>query len=336
VIATILRRLLSLVAVLIGVTLITFCLSNVVPGDPAAMMAGPRASAQAVEQIRRELGLDQPMHRQYVTYVGHLLSGDLGVSIVTRRPVAQELLAQLPATVELMVVALALSAVAGIALGVVCALRRDSWLDHALRTAAILGVSLPRFVVGLLLVLLLYGAWSILPGGGRLDPMLAPPERVTGLLLVDTLVAGDRRAFLDALAHLILPALTLAITTAGGYMRLMRTSMLEVLAQDYVRTARAMGLRHRTIILRYALRNALLPIVTVIGLSIGALLFGSVVVEAIFSWPGMGSYVLSAIFALDFPVIMGFTVLVSVVYVITNLAVDLIYMLLDPRIREVG
>ncbi len=325
-----------LVGVLLGVTLLTFAISHLIPGDPAQLVAGPHAGAEAIARIREQLGLDRPLYAQYLAYLAQLTRGDLGVSVLTHRPVLTELFEYFPATVELMLAALLVSIALALVLGVLSAVYADSWIDHLLRLLAIAGVSMPRFVLGLLLLLLLYGQWNLLPGAGRLDPALVPPPVVTGMLLVDSLLAGDVAVFDSALAHMILPVLTLSFSTLGGFMRLVRTSMLEALNEDYIRTARAMGLRRWTIILRHALRNALLPLVTVAGLAIGSLLFGSIVVETIFAWPGAGSYVLNAIFALDFPVIMGFTVVVSLVYVLANLAVDLIYLAIDPQIREIG
>ncbi|WP_374596561.1 ABC transporter permease [Sphingosinicella sp.] len=330
------RRLLMLIGVLFGVTLITFTISHLVPGDPAQLMAGPRASAEAIAALRAQLGLDRPLYVQYLTFLGNLAQGDLGVSVLTQRPVLQELVGYFPATIELMLVSLTLSIALGVALGIAAAVYEGRWIDHGLRLIAIVGVSAPRFVTALLLLLLFYGELNLLPGGGRFDPALAMPPSVTGFLLIDSLLAGDFVAFADAAMHMILPTLTLAVSTSGGFMRLARTSMLEALAQDYIRTAQAMGLRRRTIILRHAFRNALMPLVTVIGMAVGTLLFGSVIVETIFAWPGAGSYVLNAIFSLDFPVIMGFTVIVSVVYVVTNLLVDLVYLVIDPQIRSVA
>lgn len=330
------RRLLMLIGVLFGVTLITFTISHLVPGDPAQLMAGPRASDEAIAALRAQLGLDRPLYVQYLTFLGNLVQGDLGVSVLTQRPVLQELVGYFPATIELMLVSLTLSIALGVALGIAAAVYEGRWIDHVLRLIAIVGVSAPRFVTALLLLLFFYGELNLLPGGGRFDPALAMPPSVTGFLLIDSLLAGDFVAFADAAMHMILPTLTLAVSTSGGFMRLARTSMLEALAQDYIRTAQAMGLRRRTIILRHAFRNALMPLVTVIGMAVGTLLFGSVIVETIFAWPGAGSYVLNAIFSLDFPVIMGFTVIVSVVYVVTNLVVDLVYLVIDPQIRSVA
>jgi peptide/nickel transport system permease protein len=330
------RRLLMLIGVLFGVTLITFTISHLVPGDPAQLMAGPRASDEAIAALRAQLGLDRPLYVQYLTFLGNLVQGDLGVSVLTQRPVLQELVGYFPATIELMLVSLTLSIALGVALGIAAAVYEGRWIDHGLRLIAIVGVSAPRFVTALLLLLFFYGELNLLPGGGRFDPALAMPPSVTGFLLIDSLLAGDFAAFADAAMHMVLPTLTLAVSTSGGFMRLARTSMLEALSQDYIRTARAMGLRRRTIILRHAFRNALMPLVTVIGMAVGTLLFGSVIVETIFAWPGAGSYVLNAIFSLDFPVIMGFTVIVSVVYVVTNLVVDLVYLVIDPQIRSVA
>jgi peptide/nickel transport system permease protein len=325
-----------LVGVLLGVTLITFIILHLVPGDPAQLIAGPHAGAEAVAKVRAQLGLDRPLYMQYLTYLDHLLHGDLGVSVVTHRPVLTELFEHFPATLELMLAALLISIALAIVLGVLSAVYAGSWIDHVLRFFAITGVSTPQFVVGLLLLLLLYGELNILPGSGQIDPALTPPPHITGMLLIDSLLTGNLDAFGSVVSHMVMPTITLSFSALGGFMRLVRTSMLEALNEDYIRTARAMGLHRWTVILHHALRNALMPLITVAGLAVGSLLFGSIVVETIFAWPGAGSYVLSAIFALDFPVIMGFTVIVSTVYVLANLGVDLIYLAIDPRIREIG
>jgi peptide/nickel transport system permease protein len=332
--AFIARRLSFLILVVLAVSLITFLISQVVPGDPARVVAGPRANAEQLEKVRRELGLERPLPVRYLSYVDHILHGDLGSSIVTGRPVLGELAARAPATLELMSVALVAALAVGVPLGVFAALTRGGWPDRLIRIGSAATISVPAFWLGPLLILLLYGAWHILPGSGRLD--LDPPPTVTGFLLVDTLLAGDLAAFGDALAHLAIPVLTLALLDIGAIARLVRAQMIEVLGEDYIKTARASGLPEATVVLRYALRNGLIPLVTVLGLSIAQMLYGSVVIESIFAWPGTGNYVVGAIFNLDFPVVMGFALVASIAYVIVNLAVDMLYMLLDPRIREAG
>jgi peptide/nickel transport system permease protein len=329
-----LRRLTFLVFVLFGVTVVTFAISHVVPGDPARLLAGPRASASQLRQIRTELGLDRPLTDQYFRYVRQLAQGDLGNSLVTGRPILTELADRLPATLELMFCALLCSLAIGIPLGAFAATRKGNWIDHLIRAGAAAGVSVPAFWLAPLLILLFYSKLGWLPGSGRLD--VDQPATVTGFLLIDTLLAGDGRAFVDAISHLALPVLTLALLDAGAVARLVRGQMIEVLGEEYIRTARASGLPPRMVIIRHALRNALIPLITVLGLSIAQMLYGSVIIESLFAWPGTGNYVVTAIFNLDFPVVMGFALLASVAYVGVNLIVDLLYMALDPRIREAG
>lgn len=332
----ILRRLLMLLFVTAGVTVICFVISRLIPGDPAQLMLGPRATPQAIAELRTRLGLDQPIASQYWAYVSDLFRGDFGTSITTRQPVLAELLGYIPATLELMLVAMVLSIAIGVPLGVLTAVRRDTWVDNLGRGLAILGISAPTFWLGLMLMLLFYAQLGWLPGSGRLDMGVSPPPHVTGLYLVDAALAGDSLAWRSAFNHLLLPASTLALASIGTVVRLIRSSMIEVLGEDYIRTARAYGISKWRLLFVYALKNALIPFVTVLGLELAALLFGSVVIESVFAWPGVGNHVLGAILNLDFPVIMGFTVLASVVYVTANLLVDLSYLVLDPRIQAVG
>jgi peptide/nickel transport system permease protein len=328
------RRLVFLVLVVFGVTVITFAVSHVLPGDPARMLAGPRAEPQLVARIRRELGLDKPLPVQYLVYVDHAVHLDFGTSVVTGRSIAAELAARIPATLELMLTALLTALVVGITLGVLAAVNKDTWIDQAVRGISVLGISVPTFWLGLLLILLFYGKLGLLPGSGRIGG-LGPPT-ATGFYLLDSLVARNLQTFLDALSHLVLPAATLAIVEMGGIARLVRSSMIEVLKEDYVTMARASGLKERVVILNVALRNALIPFITVFGLSLASILYGAVITETVFAWPGTGKYVVDSIFNLDFPVVMAFALLVSTAYVLVNLAVDLIYVVLDPQIREVG
>ncbi|WP_313682836.1 ABC transporter permease [Pantoea sp.] len=330
------QRCWGLVLVVAGVCVITFIISHLIPGDPARLLAGDRASEAIVQHIRQQLGLDQPLWVQFGRYVMALLHGDLGTSIRTGRPVLEEMRTFFPATLELASCALLLALLIGIPLGVLSAVYRNRWLDHLVRLLAITGISTPAFWLGLGVIVLFYGHLQLLPGGGRLDDWLDPPARVTGFYTIDALLAGDSEVFFNAVQHLILPSLTLAFVHLGIVARQIRGAMLEQLSEDYIRTARASGLPNRVIILRYALPNALIPSVTVLGLALGDLLYGAVLTETVFSWPGMGAWVVASIQALDFPAVMGFAVVVSFVYVLVNLAVDLLYLWIDPRIGRGG
>lgn len=326
-------RVLSLVLVLAGVSAVTFTISHLIPADPARLIAGDLASPATVEAIRQQLGLDQPLVVQYGRYVQGLLRGDLGTSIRSGVPVARELAQYFPATLELTLVAMGLSGVLGVLLGVLSAAWANRWPDHLLRLVALVSVSVPSFWLALMLVYLGFGLLGWFPAGGRIDPHLADIPRVTGLYTVDSALALRWDGLASALHHLALPALSLSLLNLGNFSRLVRASVLEELGRDYVLTARAAGLGAASVFFRHVLRNALIPFVTVFGLSFGHLLTGAVVTEAIFTWPGMGSYILEAISSLDFPAIMGFTVATSVLYVFANLAVDLVYLALDPRQR---
>lgn len=330
------RRLSLLVLVLFGVTVITFAVSHLVPGDPARMLVGQRASEETLAKIRESLGLDKPLWVQYGRYISGLVRLDLGTSIRTQRPVAEDLMTFFPATLELALCSILIAVLLGIPLGVWSAVRKDTTVDHMSRAYSVLGVSTPLFWLGLMALLVFYGKLGWLPGSGRINPFLAQAPRVTGFMLIDSLLGGDIRMFGDALYHLVLPSFCLSFVHVGVFSRQVRSSMIEVLNQDYIRTARANGILRRSLIYRHALRNALIPTVTVIGLSVGDLLAGAIMTETIFAWPGMGSYVVDSIAFLDFPAIMGFTVFVATGYVIINLLVDIAYMILDPRIRGVG
>ncbi len=330
------RRLAFLVLVVFGVSIVTFVISHMIPGDPARLIAGPHASKAVVENMRRQLGLDQPLGRQYIHYVRDLLHGNLGVSIRTGRPVARDIATFFPATLELVVLALLLAVLTGVPLGVASAVWRDRPVDHLSRALAVTGISAPAFWLGLILIAVFYGHLGWFPGGGRISPLLAPPQRVTGFYLVDSLIEGSWEKFASSVRHCALPAITLGFVNIGVIARQIRSSMLDQLKEDYVRTARAGGLSRARVILGHALPNALIPSVTVLGLAFGDLLYGAVLTETIFAWPGMGNYVVDSIQALDFPAVMGFTIVVSFAYVLVNLTVDLTYLALDPRITEVG
>ncbi|HID4613320.1 TPA: ABC transporter permease, partial [Pluralibacter gergoviae] len=325
------QRCWGLVLVVAGVCVITFIISHLIPGDPARLLAGERASNEIVQHIRHQLGLDLPLWQQFARYVSALLHGDLGTSIRTGRPVLEDLKAFFPATLELAFCALAIALVAGIPLGVLSAVYRNRWTDHLVRLLALTGISTPAFWLGLGVIVLFYGKLNWLPGSGRLDDWLDPPAHITGFYLIDSLLAGDTEVFINAVQHLILPAATLAFVHLGIVARQIRSAMLEQLGEDYIRTALASGLPRWTIILRYSLPNALIPSVTVLGLALGDLLYGAVLTETVFAWPGMGAWVVTSIQALDFPAVMGFAIVVSFAYVLVNLIVDLLYLWIDPR-----
>lgn len=330
--AYIVRRFLMAVAVLVGMSVLTFIISHAVPGDPVSLAAGPHAGPEQIENLRREMGFDRPMPVQYVTYMKGLLHGDLGTSVETRRPIAQELKAYLPATVELSVFALIISILVGIPLGIMSAVKKNSPLDHFSRVTCLLGASTPIFWLGLLLQLFLYKELGLLPIGSRIGMGINPPTHITGLYLLDSLLSLDWVAFKSSLIHLILPSFTLGYAAMAVFTRMTRSSVLEVLGADYIRTARAKGLKERIVIYKHALRNAILPVLTLIGLQFASLLGGAVLTETIFSWPGIGNYGVHAIMTLNFPAIMGVTLIITVIFVFINLVTDICYALADPRI----
>jgi ABC-type dipeptide/oligopeptide/nickel transport system permease component len=326
------RRLGFLIFVLFGVTLLTFLLQRVVPGDPARLIAGTRASEQVVQEVRGQLGLDRPLWVQYGSYMGALFKGDLGQSVVTRNPVTHDIGTYVPATLELVLYAFVLGSVLGIALGSLAAVRGGA-VDVAVQSVGTAALSVPIFWIAVVLLLVFYSNLGILPFGGRLDVGATPPPTISGLYTVDALLTGRFDLFGDALRHLILPASVLAIPEVGLVARTARASMLEVLGRDYVRTARSKGLSPFRIYRRHALRNALLPVVTVLGLEFGLLVSGTVLIESAFSWPGLGQYAFDAIASSDYNAVMGVTIVVAVAYVVINLIVDVLYVYLDPRVR---
>jgi peptide/nickel transport system permease protein len=330
-----LRRLGVSALLIVGVTLVTFVLTNLVPGDPVAANLGQRAAEnpETVAAYRAHYGLDQPLPVQYVTYLGNLVQGDLGESQQTHRPVLTDLQSAVPATLELAIGAIVLSVLIGVAFGVLAAVRRGRPADSALRLVSLVGISVPTFWLALVAFYVFSFQLDLAPGSGRLAPATTPPPHVTGLYTVDALLAGEWETFGDALAHLMLPTLVLTLYTVGLLTRFTRSAVLEVLEQDYVRSARAKGLPGRTVLFRYVLRAAMVPILTVVGLAFGALLSGTVLVEEIFAWPGVGSYAYQAASHLDLPAVMGVGLLVGVIYLVINLVVDLLYGVIDPRVR---
>ena len=328
----IVRRLFFLVFVLFGLSLITFGLSHIVPGDPARLMAGPRASKSAVAKIREKYGLDDPVPVQYVNYVQGIFRGDLGTSFTTRRPVLDDLKRYLPATIELGLVAFTLSTLIGIPLGVLSSVKRDKLPDHVARFISISGLALPVFWLAIMAQFIFFGKLGWLPDGARIPIGTDPPPNVTGLYTIDSLLAGDWGLFKLSLTHLILPATVLAYGSLAVITRMVRGGMLEVLNQDYIRTARAKGITPNGVIYGHALKNAMLPTVTSLGLQIGLLLSGAFLVEIVFSWPGIGRYAVEAIQRLDYNATMATTLIIALIFVLMNLVVDILYLFLDPRI----
>lgn len=338
----IVRRLLLLIPVLVGVTIITFTISHVIPGDVARAYCGNRCPPDTVAAIRERLGLDRPVWEQYWIYVSGLVTGDWGQSLVERRPVLDAIKDGFPATAELAIVAMLIATPIGIVTGVVSAVYRDRWPDHITRFLAIAGVSVPVFWLGLTLQYFFathMGLCECFPILGRqpigFDFPVETKYRLVDAWIADPVPEGWTRSelFVLALKHLALPSITLGYSTAGVILRMTRSSMLEVLNEDYIRTARAKGLSERKVIYKHALRNALIPTVTIIGLALGALLGGAVLTETIFEIDGIGRMATKAVFQLDFALIMGTTILIAVIYVLANLVVDLLYAVLDPRVR---
>lgn len=317
-------------------TLVIFLIANTVPGDPVRAQLGDLAASDEafVAEWRAKWGLDLPLWHRYLLFLNGLLHGDLGISIASQRPVLEDIAQFAPATVELSTVAFILALIVGIPLGILAAVKRDSWIDHLARAISLIGVSSPTFWLAFIMLALFYGGLEIAPGPGRLDPIALPPEPVTGFMLIDTALAGDWETFRDAAAHLVLPSIVLAAATLGLITRTTRASMLESIQQDYVRVARAKGLKPTSIILGHAFPNAVIPIVTLGGLAYANLLAGAVMTETIFSWPGLGRYTFRSAAALDFPAIMGITLIVALVYLIINLIIDISYALLDPRVAR--
>lgn len=326
------RRLSTLIITLAGIMVITFFISLVVPLDPLASIAGPQAPQETVERLRKLYGFDQPIYIQFGRYVKRLAHGDLGTSFQTGRPVLDDILNYFPATIELATMSLMVSIFVGIPLGILSAVYRNSPIDHFSRVLSLMGVSMPVFWLGLVLLLVFYFKLGWFPEPGRLDVMLIEPERVTGMILIDSIIAKDWEVLWDGIKHMILPSTVLGLYGLAGIARIVRSSMLDVLSQEYIKTARIKGLNEFLVLTRHALRNALVPAVTIIGLTYGGLLEGSVLTETIFSWPGLGRYLASAFLTLDLNAVVGGTMLVAFTFCIVNLIVDLIYAFLNPRI----
>lgn len=317
-----------------AVIVITFALTRILPGDTAEYFAGPAATKEAIQEVRVKLGLDKPKYQQFIRYVEDLSRGDFGQSLTTGQPVIRDLVARLPASAELTLAGLIVSILIAIPLGVLAAVKEGSLIDHISRVVATAGVSLPVFFTGLLLSYFFYFKLGWAPSPlGRLDIIYSAPPQVTGFYLIDSLIARDFEVFWAALKQLILPAATLAIFSLAPITRMTRASMLAVLSSDFVRTARASGLSTRKVILTYAFRNALLPVITTLGMVFSFLLGANVLVEKVFAWPGIGSYAVEALIASDFAPVQGFVLVMAVMYVLLNLMIDLLYGVIDPRVR---
>lgn len=320
---------------LLGVATVVFIVSRLTPADPLVSIIGERqlTNPEVVAAAKARWGLDASIPVQYFKYMKNLLHGDLGTSFTTRRSVLSDLWDRLPATLELTFAALLIGVVFGVGLGVLAARKRNTIVDHIARFFALLGSSLPAFWAGLLVLYVLYARLGILPGPGRLDPRAAEPGRITGFFTVDSLLHGDWSSFTASIKHLILPASVLGWGVVGIVSRLVRASLLDEFSMEYVKVARAMGLRERTVVNTHALRNALLPTITIVGFLFAFLITGAVLTEKIFSWPGLGSYAVDASRKLDFPAVIGVTILGGVAFLLTNLITDVLYALADPRIR---
>lgn len=331
----IIKRVLSLIPTLLGITILVFLMVHLVPGDPAQVMLGERASAQTLAELRKELGLDQPLYVQFGRYLGDLVQGDLGRSIKSHERIVVELQARFPATLELTMVSMVLACLIGLSAGIISAIRRGTVWDYVGMTASLAGVSLPIFWLGLMMIMA-FSVWlGLFPVSGRVSAHVFVPT-VTGLYLIDALLAGDVMAFGNALWHLVLPGITLGTVPAAVIARMTRSSLLEVMREDYVRTAWAKGLAERVVVLRHAMRNAFIPVLTVISLQFGYLLGGAVMTESIFAWPGVGRWLVLAVYSRDFPAIQGGVLLVATTFVLVNLITDLLYAWLDPRIKYEG
>ncbi len=328
-----LKRLLSICITLIGLSVVIFTVSRIAPGDPAKLAAGPDATEEMVQVIRKEFRLDQPLVVQYISYMKGLLKGDFGRSIRTRHQVWDDVKLFLPATFELVFVSIGLAIIFGILFGVLSAVYRDTWIDHSARFFSVTGVAIPMFWMGIMLQLLLAAKFHLLPIGGRLDTMVNPPTSITRFFLMDSLITGNWMAFKNALSHIFLPAFVLSFPALASITRINRAEMLEVLHRDFILNERAQGISEQIIIAKYALKNALIPTLTMIGLRYGWMLGGTILVEAVFDWPGIGNYAVGAAVYSDFQPVMAVTIVLGLNFMLANLLVDLGYGFLDPRVR---
>ncbi|MGI9613648.1 MAG: ABC transporter permease [Acidimicrobiales bacterium] len=329
------RRILMVPFLLVGIATLAFVVSRTIPADPISTLVSERQldNPEVVRAAEERWGLDKSLPEQYVLYLRNLAVGDLGTSFRTKQTVRDDLLQRLPATLELTLASLVIGTGTGVALGVIAARRRNTKIDSASRLFALIGSSLPVFWAGAILLFVLWAQLGLVPGPGRLDSRVAEPVHYTGMYTVDTLIAGDLTRFWDALSHLLLPSAVLGWVLMGTITRLVRASMIEVLDQDYIRTARAVGIPERLVMRRYALRNAMLPTLTIVGLAFAVLITGAVLIEIVFTWPGIGTYAVESSRNLDIPAVMGVSILGGLIFLLANLVTDVLYAFVDPRIR---
>jgi peptide/nickel transport system permease protein len=331
------RRLAQAIPSIIGIIVVTFLLTRALPGDPAVYFAGPAADEKSIAEIRAALGLDKGLFEQFWLYLGDLARGNLGVSISTGRPVLEELATRLPASLELTLVALIFAIGVALPLGILAATRPNSWVDHLCRVVVTAGVSLPVFFTGLFFVYTFYFLLDVVPSPlGRLDIFYIAPDHVTGFYLIDSLIAGDLDTFGAAFAQIVLPAITMGVFVLAPLARMTRASMLQALGSDYIRTAQASGLSRGKVLFSYAFRNALLPILTTLGMVFSFMLGANVLVEKVFAWPGIGSYAVNALVVSDFAAVQGFVLSMAILFVLVNLAIDVLYTIVDPRVGIEG
>ncbi|AWK50823.1 peptide ABC transporter permease [Clostridium beijerinckii] len=326
------KRLLLLVPVVLGVSVLVFLIMHVLTSDPTSIILGQHASEDQIVALRQQLGLNDPLYIQYWDFLKGILQGDFGNSLITKSSVAKEIFTRFPATIELAIVSIIVASIVGVTLGVLSAVKQNSIIDYLCMGGSLIGVSMPIFWLGLILIVIFSVGLHILPVSGRATIGMEP-VKITGLYLLDSLMAGNMTAFWDSLKHLVLPVIALASYSTAIIARMTRSAMLEVLGQDYIRTARSKGLVENVVIKSHGLRNALIPVTTVIGLQLGSLLGGAVLTETVFSWPGIGSYTIDAILKSDYPVVQGAVMIMAVVFVLVNLFVDLLYAYIDPRIK---
>ena len=332
----IVRRLVTFCITLFGIVILTFMISHIIPGDPAALAAGPTATRATVEALREDMGLNKPLVTQFVDYLQGITQLDFGRSIMSRRPVSEDLLLYFPATLELVIVAFMLYLLLGIPLGIISALARGRGVDIAIRFFSIVGYATPLFVLALWLQYIFYYQLDLFPSGNRLPFLLQPPPRVTGFYLIDSLLVGDTKLFMTSLHHLVLPVISLSLTWLAIATRFTRASMLNELGKDYIKMARLKGLKPWQVVIRHALRNSLIPVITMTSVQFGYFIGGSVLIEVVYLWPGVGTYAFNSTVSLDYAPVMGVTLVTSFVFISVNLLVDLLYPVLDPRIKLTG
>jgi peptide/nickel transport system permease protein len=336
IIQNLVRRFLLMIPMSIGITLLLFVVTHIVPVNPLAVILTERSmdDPEAIQAATEKWGLDKSLPEQYIIYLGNLLQGDLGTSFKTKNPVASDLKNFLPATIELSICSFIFAILLGLPLGIISAYKSGSFVDQFTRVISLLGASMPPFWSGLLILFVFYYKLGWAPGPGRINARIGAPESVTGLFVFDSLLKGNMQAFWNSLSHLILPSIILGWFTLALIARITRSSMLDVLSQDYIRTARAKGQSEKWVILSHALRNALIPLVTLVGLAFAGLMSGAIMTETIFAWPGIGRYAVESAANLDYPAITGTTLLIAIIYMLVNIFVDALYTILDPRIRE--